>query len=188
MILLWIFPLHFDWSTPCNYFISHGPLQVCEKSRFSRTRQLSRKTAHAVTLSCTRFFVRETMTAAKICKNRKILSRRQLREKYDSPISISGRNYVQIFSAVVRSVLKKQVFKFWPWRPCLRIFFKRTLCYTVPCRSCLVVPTYHKKKFGKSRISAGEIPKLLRQDSVANPIHSNGYSIRSLGCGSDIME
>ena len=82
------FSLHFDWSTPCNYFISHGPLQVCERSRFSRTRQLSRKIAHAVTLSCTRFFVRETMTAAKICKNRKILSRRQLREKYDSPITV----------------------------------------------------------------------------------------------------
>ena len=29
---------------------------------------------------------------------------------------------------------------------------------------CLVVLKYHKNKFGKSRISAGEIPKLLRQD------------------------
>ena len=40
------FSLHFDLSTPCNYFISHGRLQVCERSHFSRTRQLSRKIAH----------------------------------------------------------------------------------------------------------------------------------------------
>ena len=31
-------------------------------------------------------------------------------------------------------------------------------------RYCLVVLKYHKKKFRKSRISAGEIPKRLRQD------------------------
>ena len=59
---------------------------------------------------------------------------------------------------------------------CAQFFFQengtsyRCVHMTVK-RSCLVVPTYHKKKFGKSRISAGEIPKLLRQDLVANPIY-----------------
>ena len=36
--------------------------------------------------------------------------------------------------------------------------------HTTVKRSCLVVPTYHNKKFGKSRVSEGEILKLLRQD------------------------
>ena len=89
-------------------------------------------------------------------------------------LSISGRKYVQIFSAVVRSVLKKQVVKFWS---CLRaIFFQEngTSCgsvHTTVKRSCLVVPTYHKKKFGKRRTSEGEIPKLLQQHLVAKPMH-----------------
>ena len=60
-----------------------------------------------------------------------------------------------------------------------RTFFfqeNRTSCRSVLMtvkRSCLVLPTNHKKKCGKSRISAGEIPKLFRHDLVANPIKSS---------------
>ena len=87
-----------------------------------------------------------------------------------------SQNITQVFTWKSESVRVKRGCKFWPWRPCLRaIFFqeKGTSYRPVPTkakRSCLVVLKYYKKKSGKSRISAGEIPKLLRQDLVANPI------------------
>ena len=84
-------------------------------------------------------------------------------------------NIAQVFTWKSESVRVKRGCKFWPWRPCLRaILFQENGTSYRPVhmrmkRYCLVVLKYHKKKFGKSRISAGEIAKLLRQ--LANPIY-----------------
>ena len=82
-----------------------------------------------------------------------------------------SRNITQVFTWKSEPVRVKRGCKFWPWRPCLRAIFLqekgtsyRSAHMTVK-RSSLVVPTYHNEKFGKSRISEGEIPKLLRQDN-----------------------
>ena len=75
------------------------------------------------------------------------------------------RNIAQVFTWKSESVRVKRVCKFWPWRPCLRaiLFQENGTSYrpvhTRMKRYCLVVLKYHKKKFGKSRICAGEIPK-----------------------------
>ena len=87
------------------------------------------------------------------------------------------RNTTQVFTWKSEPVRVKRGCKFWPRRPCLRaIFFqgKGTSYRPMPIRakrSCLVVLKCYKKKFGKSRISAGEIPKLLPQDYRLPHLH-----------------
>ena len=79
-------------------------------------------------------------------------------------LSISGRNYFQILNAVVRSVLKKQVFKFWPWRLCLRaiLFQEKGTSFrsmsTRGKRSCLVVLKYYKKSLEKFALVREKFP------------------------------
>ena len=90
------------------------------------------------------------------------------------------QNITQVFTRKSESVRVKRGCKFWPWRPCLRaIFFSRER-YIIPShaykgKEILFGGTeILQKEVWKSRISAREIPKLLRQDQVANPIFKCG--------------
>ena len=73
-----------------------------------------------------------------------------------------SRSITQVFTWKSESVRVKRGCKFWPWRPCLRaIFFKRKVHRTVPClQGQRGLAWWYWNITKRSRISAGEIPKL----------------------------